>query len=313
MSFWAYMLHCRGGLFYTGHTDDLERRVAHHKSGMIAGFTADHLPVELVWSQEFATRDEGKAAERKLKGWSQAKKRALIRADWVRISELARKKDSTSTSSAWTGLREMSEPILGGGVGDGKHPQTNPVRSEHFEESSFALRPHPASPSRTVEAVTARFLKLGPNWLTLRWKVEGAGEVVVPPLAGRARTDGLWQATCFELFVKTPGAAGYAEFNFSPSERWAAYDFARYRAGQADRPMPRALVCTLRRAGSVLIFDAAIPAAALPPLPWDYGLTAIIEEAGGHKSYWAIAHPEDKPDFHHPTCFAAQLAAPEAP
>ena len=156
-------------------------------------------------------------------------------------------------------------------------------------------------------------LKLDANWLTLRWKVEGASEIVLPPFAGRARTDGLWQATCFELFVQIPGAAGYAEFNLSPSERGAASDFAAYREGMAERPVPRAPVCTPRRGAAVLIFDAAIPADALPPLPWDYGLTAVIEEAGGIISYWAIAHPAEKPDFHHEACFAATLAAPLAP
>ncbi len=165
----------------------------------------------------------------------------------------------------------------------------------------------------SVSRVAARILSLDANWLTLRWKVEGADRVVLPPFAGRARTDGLWQATCFELFVKAPGAAGYAEFNLSPSERWAAYDFSGYRAGMAERTSPRAPVCTPRRGGSVLIFDAAIPAGALPPLPWVYGLTAVIEETGGHKSYWAIAHPQEKPDFHDPACFAARLAAAEAP
>jgi hypothetical protein len=123
----------------------------------------------------------------------------------------------------------------------------------------------------------------------------------------------LWQTTCFELFVKAPGAEGYAEFNLSPSERWAAYDFTGYRAGMAERPMPRPPVCTPRRGSSVLIFDAAIPASALPPLPWVYALTAVIEEEGGHKSYWAMAHPPEKPDFHDPACFAGRLAAPEAP
>jgi predicted GIY-YIG superfamily endonuclease len=58
MSFWAYMLHCRGGSFYVGHTDNLEDRVAQHQSGSIRGFTRDHLPVKLVWSQEFSTRYE---------------------------------------------------------------------------------------------------------------------------------------------------------------------------------------------------------------------------------------------------------------
>ena len=97
MPFWTYMLHCRGGKLYTGHTDDLERRVAQHKTGAIAGFTRDHLPVELVWSQEFVTREEAKAAELQIKGWSKAKKLALIRGDWGRISHLARNRQITTS------------------------------------------------------------------------------------------------------------------------------------------------------------------------------------------------------------------------
>jgi predicted GIY-YIG superfamily endonuclease len=90
MSFWAYMLHCRGGKFYTGHTDNLEVRLAQHQSGQIRGFTSKLLPVELVWSQEFPTRIEALEAERRIKGWSRAKKMALIRGDWAEISRLAK-------------------------------------------------------------------------------------------------------------------------------------------------------------------------------------------------------------------------------
>ncbi len=96
------MLHCRGGKFYTGHTDDLERRIAQHQCGEVPGFTADKLPVELVWSQEFTTRDEALASELKLKGWSRAKKLALIRDDWDTISQLAKSKSGASTGSART-------------------------------------------------------------------------------------------------------------------------------------------------------------------------------------------------------------------
>lgn len=102
MAFWTYMLHCRGGYFYVGHTDDLEKRMAQHSSGGIAGFTADHLPVELVWSQEFPTRDEAKASERRVKGWSRAKKLALIRCDWGRISMLARSRNCPSKDTSPT-------------------------------------------------------------------------------------------------------------------------------------------------------------------------------------------------------------------
>jgi predicted GIY-YIG superfamily endonuclease len=103
MTFWAYMLHCNAGRFYTGHTENLERRLAQHQTGALPGFTRDHFPVALVWSQEFPTRIEALEAERRLKGWSRAKKMALIRGDWASISMLAKKKDGPSTSSGRTG------------------------------------------------------------------------------------------------------------------------------------------------------------------------------------------------------------------
>ena len=103
MPFHAYMLHCRGGYFYVGHTDDLERRIAQHMSGRLPGFTRDHLPVTLVWSDVFPSRLEALEAERRIKGWSRAKKMALIRGDWDRLSSLAKGKDGASTGSARTG------------------------------------------------------------------------------------------------------------------------------------------------------------------------------------------------------------------
>jgi predicted GIY-YIG superfamily endonuclease len=89
MTFWAYMLHCSGGAFYVGHTDDLERRIAEHESGASPGFTRDKLPVTLVWSETFATRIDALETERRIKGWSRAKKMALIRGDWQLVSKLA--------------------------------------------------------------------------------------------------------------------------------------------------------------------------------------------------------------------------------
>ena len=97
-------------MFYTGHTDDLERRIGDHKSGLVRGFTQNLLPLELVWTQEFVTRDEAKAAEKQIKGWSKRKKLALIRGDWAEISRLAKSKSGPSTSSGQAG--EGSERIL---------------------------------------------------------------------------------------------------------------------------------------------------------------------------------------------------------
>ena len=91
MSFWAYILRCADGTFYAGHTDELEARVGAHQSGLIEGYTQKRRPVLLVWSQQFAERDEAFRAERQIKGWSRAKKEALIRGDWDAVQALSRK------------------------------------------------------------------------------------------------------------------------------------------------------------------------------------------------------------------------------
>nr|WP_109797756.1 MULTISPECIES: DOMON-like domain-containing protein [Novosphingobium] len=175
------------------------------------------------------------------------------------------------------------------------------------------LVPHPSSRPLAVRRIAARITGIDAHWMTLRWRVEGTEALRLPPFAASGRADGLWQTTCFELFAKEAGARAYAEFNFSPSQRWAAYDFVAYREGMAPRPVPRDPVCTPRIGRSVLIFDVALPLAALLARPLDYGLCAVIEEEGGAKSYWAIAHRDEKPDFHHPSCFAARLEAPQTP
>jgi predicted GIY-YIG superfamily endonuclease len=107
MSFWTYMLHCADGHFYVGHSDDIDARIGAHQSGLMPGFTSTRLPVTLVWSDEFPSRYEALQAERQIKGWSRAKKLALIRGDWPSISALARnseEKDRASTGSARTVL-----------------------------------------------------------------------------------------------------------------------------------------------------------------------------------------------------------------
>jgi predicted GIY-YIG superfamily endonuclease len=90
MAFWVYILRCVDGSYYVGHTDDLDHRVAQHQSGELSGYTAKRHPVELVYSQDFSTREEAFGAERQLKGWSRAKKEALIRGDWAELRRLAR-------------------------------------------------------------------------------------------------------------------------------------------------------------------------------------------------------------------------------
>ena len=86
------MLRCADGSYYTGHTEDFERRIAQHQSGAIPGDTRNRRPLTLVWSENFSTREEALAAERQVKGWSRAKKEALIAGAWDEVSRLANAK-----------------------------------------------------------------------------------------------------------------------------------------------------------------------------------------------------------------------------
>ena len=102
MAFSAYLLRCADGRYYAGHSDALEHRLAQHNAGEGGDFTARRRPVVLVWSESFATRDEAFAAERRVKGWTRAKKEALIAGDWERLQRLSRnrQKDADRESEA---------------------------------------------------------------------------------------------------------------------------------------------------------------------------------------------------------------------
>lgn len=91
--FWMYILECADGSYYAGHTDNLEARLACHQAGELKGHTRSRRPVKLLFSQVFASRLEALAAERQVKGWSRAKKAALIAGDWPAVQQLARGKN----------------------------------------------------------------------------------------------------------------------------------------------------------------------------------------------------------------------------
>jgi predicted GIY-YIG superfamily endonuclease len=105
VSFWIYILRCADNSYYTGHTDDLEKRILSHQAGDIDGYTSTRLPVTLAFAEEFPTREEALACERQIKGWSRKKKEAMMRGDWAEVSRLACKK-SPSTGSGRTGEGE---------------------------------------------------------------------------------------------------------------------------------------------------------------------------------------------------------------
>ena len=91
MAFYVYILKCSDKSYYTGHTDNLEKRLAEHINGEITScYTFKRRPVQLVYNETFGTREEALSAEQKIKGWSRAKKEAMMCGDWAEVSRLAR-------------------------------------------------------------------------------------------------------------------------------------------------------------------------------------------------------------------------------
>jgi len=104
MAFWTYILRCADGSYYTGHTDDLERRLAQHHAGEVPGcYTLKRRPLELVRAEEFPTREEALTAEQQIKGWSRAKKEALIAGDWRKLQALAQSAGHDDSAHGSTG------------------------------------------------------------------------------------------------------------------------------------------------------------------------------------------------------------------
>jgi hypothetical protein len=165
---------------------------------------------------------------------------------------------------------------------------------------------HPDTPSTAVDRIDVAMARPEPGLLALRFTVSGRiAAIKLAPPSEPLRTDELWQTTCFEAFVETAPRAGYYEFNLAPSSKWAAYHFTGYREGMALAELsPPAIITGANHAH--IDVDALI---YLPPsdAPWRLALTAVIEETDGTKSYWAVAHPPGKPDFHHADGFVLEL------
>lgn len=163
-----------------------------------------------------------------------------------------------------------------------------------------------------VHRIEASVRRPADGALELRFVLEGdlAALSLPPPSHGRW-TRGLWEHTCFEAFLRPDDGARYLEFNFSPSGEWAAFVFSGYRNGQEFGQGPQPAL-TRRQTESRLELDATLSPELLAGIgvhtSLRIALCAVIEDAGRALSYWALRHPAETPDFHHPDSFALTLA-----
>ncbi len=176
-----------------------------------------------------------------------------------------------------------------------------------------ALVCHPATPCAAITAVTADARWLADGRLGFYYVLQGrTAQVRLPALAQADRADELWRHTCCEAFVAGPTASGYSEFNFSPSGAWAAYRFSAYRESMRPVAVVADPVIDVRSTGDRIELDALIGSRSVPlgDEGLHLGLAVVVEEQSGALSYWALAHPLPRPDFHQADGFSFALPAP---
>ena len=178
-------------------------------------------------------------------------------------------------------------------------------------ERDAVLIAHPTTPAAAESSIAVQALLDRDAGLALRYVLSGRMESLSLPAVGSAeRSDRLWEHTCFEAFVKGEAGGRYLEFNLAPSRRWAAYAFSGYR--QRDEAWaPPTPAIEIDRGATTLELRARIPLEALRPLcpsrTLQLALCAVIEARDGALSYWALAHPPGRPDFHHADGFVLSL------
>jgi hypothetical protein len=176
---------------------------------------------------------------------------------------------------------------------------------------------HSATPCDYIREVDVRVDWLSAQRIVFYYRIEGDIDQLQLPAPHRsAHADGLWKNTCFEAFLRTPGARAYVELNFSPSSEWAVYRFDDYRFGMKPieaAPAPR-IICRRREDRLEADVDVQLAALNLPTAAeavsqeLQFALCAVLRDQQGRVSYWALAHPPGKPDFHHPAGFVLELS-----
>lgn len=169
---------------------------------------------------------------------------------------------------------------------------------------------HPDTPGKAIKAISAKLSHPAQGHVGVWFNLFGViGDLILPARQGHHRADELWKSTCLEVFIGATEGPGYSEFNFSPGGGWAAYTFSDYRTDMSQAfPAREPEIYDETRRVDECHFGLRILHSAPPGVP--VGLTAVIAEHDGTISYWALAHPQGKPDFHHRSCFAATLPAP---
>jgi hypothetical protein len=175
---------------------------------------------------------------------------------------------------------------------------------------SFTLKPFPGETPRLPLKITGTIARRD-HIMALHYELRGdlAALVLPQPADQPARRDGLWQETCFEFFIAPRNFPQYWEFNLSPAGHWNVYGFQAYRQGMHAETALTALPFTVIKEPTSLLLTIEVKVAAFipPDRPLDLAIAAVIKAQDGALTFWALAHPGPRPDFHRRDAFLIEI------
>jgi len=183
---------------------------------------------------------------------------------------------------------------------------------------AFSLRAFGSDPAPLGLQLGGQLERRG-DQLGITYQLMGPLTAVVLPAPSTTgasrRLDGLWEHTCFELFLAAEGMEPYWELNLAPNGDWNLYRLNGYRQGLAPVSDRNALPFAVRAAeqGLELELSLQLPeelASACRQRALQLGVTAVMEHPQGDLTYWALSHGGAEADFHRREDFLLQLSPP---
>ena len=180
-----------------------------------------------------------------------------------------------------------------------------------MKERSLSLQPFSSDGPLPGLTITTTLLRRSTNTLAIRYALLGDLEDLRVPIAADTpvRKDGLWEETCFELFLALPGSPRYWEINLSPAGHWNVYRFAAYRQGMRQESAFSSLSFSVgSRPGSLSIgLELDLRSIVGSDRPMEIGVSAVVKHRSGDVSYWALTHGGPQADFHRRDGFIVEL------
>ncbi|MBI5663978.1 MAG: DOMON-like domain-containing protein [Nitrospirae bacterium] len=165
----------------------------------------------------------------------------------------------------------------------------------------FSLRPFPAdSPVPDIKITGS--IDRNSNVLSVNFELLGpCAELIISPLSDKpTRTNGLWEETCFELFLGMKNSSAYWEFNLSPAGHWNVYRFNAYRQGMQEEPAITSLPFRTEHKSDSFRLSMEVDLNEIVPADQvlEAALSAVVKAINGKLSCWALVHPGTQADFH---------------